>query len=165
MWTVIKFDKKNIHIFKEDLKRKLGNNFEIYYPKLTIQKYQKQKLKQKNINLLGDYLFCFHSKFQNERNISQLKFIRGVKYFLNGFRQSQIEINNFINNLKKLENEDGYITQNIYQTEIDKIYKFTSGPFTEKIFKIISLNKDKIDVLIGNIKSKINKKKFLFKPV
>ncbi len=165
MWTVIKFDKKNIHIFKEELKRKLGNNFEIYYPKLTIQKYQKQKLKQKNINLLGDYLFCFHSKFQNERNISQLKFIRGVKYFLNGFRQSQIEINNFINNLKKLENEDGYITQNIYQTEIDKIYKFTSGPFTEKIFKIISLNKDKIDVLIGNIKSKINKKKFLFKPV
>ena len=165
MWTVIKFDKKNIHIFEEDLKRKLGNNFEIYYPKLTIQKYQKQKLKQKNINLLGDYLFCFHSKFQNERNISQLKFIRGVKYFLNGFRQSQIEINNFIINLKKLENEDGYITQNIYQTEIDKIYKFTSGPFTEKIFKIISLNKDKIDVLIGNIKSKINKKKFLFKPV
>ena len=165
MWTVIKFDKKNIHIFKEELKRKLGNNFEIYYPKLTIQKYQKQKLKQKNINLLGDYLFCFHSKFQNERNISQLKFIRGVKYFLNGFRQSQIEINNFIINLKKLENEDGYITQNIYQTEIDKIYKFTSGPFTEKIFKIISLNKDKIDVLIGNIKSKINKKKFLFKPV
>ena len=165
MWTVIKFDKKNIHIFKEDLKRKLGNNFEIYYQKLTIQKYQKQKLKQKNINLLGDYLFCFHSKFQNERNISQLKFIRGVKYFLNGFRQSQIEINNFIINLKKLENEDGYITQNIYQTEIDKIYKFTSGPFTEKIFKIISLNKDKIDVLIGNIKSKINKKKFLFKPV
>ena len=165
MWTVIKFDKKNIHIFKEELKRKLGNNFEIYYPKLTIQKYQKQKLKQKNINLLGDYLFCFHSKFQNERNISQLKFIRGVKYFLNGFRQSQIEINNFIINLKRLENEDGYITQNIYQTEIDKIYKFTSGPFTEKIFKIISLNKDKIDVLIGNIKSKINKKKFLFKPV
>ena len=165
MWTVIKFDKKNIHIFKEELKRKLGNNFEIYYPKLTIQKYQKQKLKQKNINLLGDYLFCFHPKFQNERNISQLKFIRGVKYFLNGFRQSQIEINNFIINLKKLENEDGYITQNIYQTEIDKIYKFTSGPFTEKIFKIISLNKDKIDVLIGNIKSKINKKKFLFKPV
>lgn len=165
MWTVIKFDKKNIHIFKEELKRKFGNNFEIYYPKLTIQKYQKLKLKQKNINLLGDYLFCFHSKFQNERNISQLMFIRGVKYFLNGFRQSQIEINNFIINLKKLENEDGYITQNIYQTEIDKIYKFTSGPFTEKIFKIISLNKDKIDVLIGNIKSKINKKKFLFKPI
>ena len=67
--------------------------------------------------------------------------------------------------MKKLENENGYITQSIYQTEINKIYKFTSGPFTQKIFKIINLNKDKIDILIGNIKTRINKKKFLFKPV
>mgnify|MGYP001228633785 FL=1 len=165
MWAVIKFDKKKIHIFKEDLKKKFGDNFQIYYPKLSIQNYQKNKLKERNINLLEDYLFCFHSKFSNEKNISQLKFLRGVKYFLNGYKESQIEINNFIHNLKKLENENGYITQSIYQTEINKIYKFTSGPFTQKIFKIINLNKDKIDILIGNIKTRINKKKFLFKPV
>ena len=48
---------------------------------------------------------------------------------------------------------------------MNKIYKFTWGPFTQKIFKIINLNKDKIDILIGNIKTRINKKKFLFKPV
>jgi len=94
-----------------------------------------------------------------------MKFFKGVKTLLYGFKESQNEINNFIRNLKSLENKNGYITQSIYQTEVNKIYKFTSGPFTQKIFKIIDLNKDKIDVLIGNIKTRISRKKFLFKPV
>lgn len=165
MWTVIKIDKKKLYGFREDLRKKFGNNFQIYYPKLTIQYYQKNKLKEKSVNLLGDYLFCFHVKFSDNSNINQMKFFRGVKTLLNGFKESQNEINNFIKNLKSLENKNGYITQNIYQTEVNKIYKFTSGPFTQKIFKIINLNKDKIDVLIGNIKTRISRKKFLFKPV
>ena len=64
-----------------------------------------------------------------------------------------------------MENENGYITHSIYKTEVNKIYKFASGPFTQKIFKIINLNKEKIDVLIGNLKTRINRKEFLFKPV
>ena len=54
---------------------------------------------------------------------------------------------------------------NLFKHEINKIYKFASGPFTQKIFKIINLNKEKIDVLIGNLKTRINRKEFLFKPV
>lgn len=165
MWTVIKIDKKKLFGFREDLKKKFGNNFQIYYPKLTIQNYQKNKLEEKSVNLLGDYLFCFHVKFSDSSNINQMKFFKGVKTLLYGFKESQNEINNFIRNLKSLENKNGYITQSIYQTEVNKIYKFTSGPFTQKIFKIIDLNKDKIDVLIGNIKTRISRKKFLFKPV
>ena len=165
MWTVIKFEKKKVHIFQEELRKKFGNNFQIYYPQLAIQNYQKNKLKNRRINLLGDYLFCFHPKFNNNNDIQQLKFIKGVKYFLNGFKASQDEISNFIKKLKSLENKKGYITHSVYITEVNKIYRFTSGPFRQKIFKIINLNKEKIDVLIGNIKTRINRKEILFKPV
>ncbi len=165
MWAIIKFEKKKFFILKEDLKKKFGDTFQIYCPQLTIQNYQNNKLKEKRVNLLGDYLFCFHSKFNNDKNIEQLKFTRGVKYLVNGFKESQDEIDNFIKNLKSLENEKGHLTHSIYQIEVNKSYKFTSGPFTQKIFKIINLNKDKIDVLIDNIKTRIDRKKFLFKPV
>ena len=40
MWTIIKFDKKKINIFKKDLKKKFGDNFQIYCPQLTVQNYQ-----------------------------------------------------------------------------------------------------------------------------
>ena len=52
-----------------------------------------------------------------------------------------------------------------FASTINKIYKFTSGPFTQKIFKIINLNKGTIDILIDDIKTRINRKNFLFKPV
>ena len=58
MWSVIKFDKKNYHLFKEDLKKKIGNNCIIYRPKILIQKFKNNKLIKKEINLLGDYIFC-----------------------------------------------------------------------------------------------------------
>ena len=40
MWTVLKFDRKNLALLKEDLTEKLGKNFKIYIPKLRIQKYK-----------------------------------------------------------------------------------------------------------------------------
>ena len=49
--------------------------------------------------------------------------------------------------------------------EIYKSYKFTSGPFTDTIFKIISLNKNKIKVLIGDIKTTINKGNYLYSSI
>ena len=39
MWTIIKFDKKNLESLKKDLKEKLGKDFTIYSPKLSINKY------------------------------------------------------------------------------------------------------------------------------
>ena len=165
MWIVIKFEKRGINLFKHEIKKKFGENFKLYSPQLTMQNFKRNKLKEKKIYLLGDYAFCYHTKFSDENFLRQLNFTKGVKYFLNGFKESQREICNFIKNLKGLENENGYITHSIYKTEVNKIYKFASGPFTQKIFKIINLNKEKIDVLIGNLKTRINRKEFLFKPV
>ena len=126
---------------------------------------KKNRIVIKEFNLLGDYLFCFHDKFKNPQIINSLKFTRGLKYFLNGFTDSQEEINKFIKKCKDSEDRNGYLTQDFFDLCVNSSYEFTSGPFTEKIFRIIDLQKNKINILLGNIKININKKNFLFRPV
>ena len=165
MWTIIKVDKKNLSFFKNELKNKIGNESIIYSPKLLIKKIIKKKLQRKEYEILGDYLFCHHEKFNKVNFLKQLNFVRGVKYFLNGFQLCQNEIEKFIDKCKNLEDESGYITQNLYEEEINKYYRFSSGPFINEIFKIVQLQKNKIDILMGNLKTTINKKEYIFKPV
>ena len=165
MWTILKFDKKKIDFLKRDFQEKLGKDCIIYTPKILVKKYRQSTVISKEISLLGDYLFCYHKNFRNPNIINQLKFVRGLKYFLEGFLISQNEIQNFVNKCKELENTKGYITQNIFEIIEDKKYKFLSGPFTDQIFKIMQMQKNKINILIGNLKTRINKKEFLFYPV
>ena len=165
MWTIIKVDKKNLSFLKNELKNKIGNESIIYSPKLLIKKITKKKLQRKEYEILGDYLFCHHKKFNTENFLKQLNFVRGVKYFLNGFQLCQNEIEKFIDKCKNLEDDSGFITQNLYEEEINKYYKFSSGPFINEIFKIVQLQKNKIDILMGNIKTTINKQKYLISPI
>jgi len=114
---------------------------------------------------LGDYLFCFHKTFKDPNTINSLKFTRGLKYFLNGFIKSQNQIIDFIDKCKHSENKKGYLTQNFYQLTINSKYKFSTGPFTEMIFKIIGLQKNKIRILLGDKKTTIIQNEFLFRPL
>ena len=84
MWSIIKFDKKKFSLLKEDLKIKFGQDIKIYTPKICIENFRKNRLIKKEINLLGDYLFCFHNNFSSDEKINSLKFTRGLKYILNG---------------------------------------------------------------------------------
>ncbi len=165
MWTIIKFDKKNLALLEQDLKKKLGDDLEIYIPKLRIQKYKKNKLVNKEIYLLGDYLFCFHKNLKFKDTINGLKFIKGLKYFLEGFVESQKDIEAFVSKCKNSENNCGFLSRNFFDLEISRNYKFSSGPFADKIFKIINLQKNKISILMGNIKTTIKEKEFLFTPL
>ena len=165
MWAILKFKKKNMSLLKKDFIKYLGNDVKFYLPKLNLQKNIKNKLHNRESFLLDDYLLCFHKNFKNPATINQLKFCRGLKYFLNGFIQSQNEIKNFVNKCKNSENKRGYLSSNFYQLYINSKYKFASGPFTEKIFEIINLQKNRIDILMGNIKTTIKKQEFLFDPV
>lgn len=165
MWVIIKFDKKKLNIFSNEVKKKIGNNIEIYLPKIKIERFKKNRLVKKDYNLLGDYLFCFNRKFSENFFLKQLNYIRGVKYFLEGFKNSQDEINYFITKCKEYENKDGYILDPIYKLETEKYYKFSSGPFTQKIFKILSIQKEKIKILIGNSRTVIKKKNYSIIPV
>lgn len=165
MWAIIKIDKKKLELLKQDFLKMLGKEVVIYNPKLLLQKYKKNKLLNKEFNLMGDYFFCFHKDLIKNDTVNKLKYSRGLKYFLTGCVESQKEITSFIEKCKKSENKDGYLTQSFFQLRLNKHYQFTSGPFVEKIFKIINLQKNKIDIYMGNLKTTIQKKEFLFKPV
>ena len=166
MWTIIKLDKKKIKLFENELEKKIGNNFMIYNPKIMIQKYYKNRLLDKHINLLGDYIMCHHPKFKALNTVKSLRNLRGLKYFLEGCISHQKEIQEFVNKCKNLENEKGFISKNFFEAYfINRYYKFSSGPFVEKIFKIIELQKNKINILMGNVKTTISKEEFLFNPV
>ena len=106
-------------------------------------------------------------KFQGIKSetLNKLRFSRGLKYFLFGFQHSQNEIKNFVNKCMKSEDKNGYLCQNFYKLKINTSYKFTTGPFVDKIFKIIDLQKNKIEIYLGNIKTSIQKQDFLFKPI
>ena len=165
MWAIIKFDKKKIQLLKEDFIKKTGEDFTFYRPKILINRYKKNKLLKKEVYLLGDYLFCFHKKFNNKLFINQLKYSRGLKYFLEGLKEFQFDVTNFIQRCKTLEDQNGYLTKSLFELNLNGKYKFLSGPFVDKIFRIISLRKNDIKILMGNLNTTINKKEFLFSPI
>ena len=165
MWTILKIDKKKFKLLKLDFEKKLGKELKFYNPKIKIQKFQKNNYKDFEVDILGNYLFCFHKSFKKKNVMSSLQYSRGLKYFLEGFTQSQREINLFINKCKNYEDDKGFLSSSFFSICFDKNYKFFSGPFTERIFKVINLQKNKIEILMGQIKTTIDRKNFLFKPV
>tara|TARA_B100001123_G_scaffold83785_1_gene95805 strand:+ start:33 stop:530 length:498 start_codon:yes stop_codon:yes gene_type:complete len=165
MWAILKFDKKKLAFLEKEFSKKLGKDYIIYIPKLFFQKYKNNKLINKEFNLLGDYLFCFHKNLRYDRTVNSLGYTRGVKYFLNGFARSQKEIQKFVNKCKESENKRGHLSQDFFEININSRYKFSTGPFTNMIFKIIELQRNKINILMGDIKTTIKKKEFLFRPI
>lgn len=165
MWVVLKYDKKKFHLLKEDFKKKFGDDYIIYRPKILVQKFRNNKVINKEIDILGNYLFCFHKNFEKKSSINQLRFCRGLKCFLDGFIKSQLEIKHFVEKCKNLEDCKGFISQTLFELKINSKYIFSSGAFVGRIFKIINLQKNKINILMGDIKTTINKKEFLFNPI
>ena len=81
MWTIIKINRNKFESLKGDFKKKLGDKFKIYNPKIRFQKYKKNKVFFKELPILGDYLFCFHHGFNDPKVINNLKFSRSYNSF------------------------------------------------------------------------------------
>ena len=129
MWSIIKIEENNFHNLKNSFFEKLGNETQFYIPKAKIQVYKNNALKNKTINILGDYIFCFNEKLSDPRIIQTLSYTRGLKYFLGGFKLSQKEIEYFISRCKNLEDKSGFIKHNLFDLKINEFYKFYNGPF------------------------------------
>ena len=164
MWIVAKYDRKKINFFLDDLKKKLNGEVLIYSPKVKIEKIYKKKFVSKEFNILGDYIFCYNPKFENQNIFNQIKFTEGLKYFLNGFKKSQKEIKEFIEKCKKSENKNGFISSDFFDIEVNKKYKFNSGPLLNLIFQVIDVQKTKFKILISDKVTTI-KKGYLFSPL
>ena len=164
MWVIAKYDKKKSNFFLQDLRKKLKDKVEIYNPKIKIEKFYKKKLISKELNILGDYIFCFNPKFANQKILNNLQFTKGLKYFLSGFYKSQKEIKEFIKKCKKSENENGFISADFFDIELNKKYKFNSGPLLNLIFQVVEIQKTKFKIIMGDKIATIEKG-FLFSPL
>ena len=61
MWLVIKLKKGLIfNLFKCGLKNLLLSDPELYSPKITRQRIKGNKFYQKDLHVLGNYIFVFH---------------------------------------------------------------------------------------------------------
>ena len=165
MWTVLKFDKKNLAILKSDFFKKLDKDVKFYMPKLQLKKFFKKKICIKESFLLGDYLLCFHKDFSKKSVLTSLKYCKGLKYFLTDFLNSQNEIEKFISKCRENEDKNGFLTSTFFDFQNNKNYEFISGPFTNMVFSVIDENKLSIKALIGNYRATVSKKENLFRPV
>ncbi len=164
MWVVIKAEKKNFSILQSEICKKIGQDTKFYYPKFSIKKHVHSKIIKKEIDLLGGYIFCFHKDLRNKSTLINLKFTRGLQYFLEGSQLFQKEIESFVNKCKNNENSSGFLNYNFLDLCLNTNYKFINGPFADKIFKIIKIQKDKINIMLSGIKTTIDKKNSLFYP-
>ena len=156
MWIILKINNKEFSILKEGFLKVLGKDVKFYLPKIKIKKFQKNRIKNYETLILGDYLFCYHEKLKSLNFLQSLKGARGLKYFLENSIYNQKQIKCFINNCKENENE-GFISQNFFSKIINQKAIFISGPFTNMIFKIVSEQKNKLKIIIGDLKTTINK--------
>ena len=166
MWTVAKFKKKELNIFKEEMIEKFGQEIIFYCPKIEHKKHFKNNIKKFERLLLENYIFCYHTKFTTFSTINELRFLKGLEYFLSGYKQSQNEIIKFINNCKSFENKEGYLTSAFFKNILSKKAQFISGPFTSMMFEIIERQKNKLKILLGNIVTTISdKNNYLYRPI
>ena len=166
MWTVVKIKIKNLNTFKKALAEKIGADIKFYHPKFVYHKYFGNKVKRYEKLILENYIFCYHEKFRNSSYINEVRFLKGLEYFLEGHNQNQNQILKFIEYCKTFENEKGYLTQSFFKSIITKKAKFISGPLTNMIFEILEKQKNKLKILVGNIVTTIpNKTNYLYRPI
>ena len=115
--------------------------------------------------MLSDYLFCYHSSFNNLNFLNSINFLRGLKYILRDFVSSQKEISFFIERCNQYEDKEGFLSQDFFNFENLNKFQFLSGPFTNMIFDLIRReNKNNLKCLIGDFKLVITGKDNLFFP-
>lgn len=165
MWVVFKINKNKTSLFFQDLEKKIGKDFKIYTPKILVDHFFRNKIQKKKFLLLGDYVFCYHKKFEDKNFFSLVRYCRGLKSLIPDSIYAQKEISKFIEMCKKFENQNGFLTSDFFNLQINRNYKILSGPFLGQVVKILDKQKKKIDLILGNIKTSININKVLFKPV
>ena len=166
MWMVAKIKVKELNIFKKELIEKFGSEIKFYYPKIEYQKYIKNKLKKFEKPILENYIFCYHVEFRKISIVNEIKYLRGLLYFLDGYNQNQNELIRFIEHCKRFENEKGFLTPAFFNAMEIRKAKFISGPFTNMIFEILDRKKNRLKILIGNIVTTISDKtNYLYYPI
>ena len=160
MWIVAKVKIKDLNTFKKNLAEKIGDDIKFYHPKIEYHKYFGDKVKRFEKFILENYIFCYHAKFKKSNSVNEVKFLRGLEYFLEGYKQNQNNIVKFIEYCRTFENEEGYLKPSFFNKMVKDKAQFISGPFTNMMFEIISEQKNKLKILIGNSTAVIERSRY-----
>ena len=76
MWIVLKYKKQEFNFLKKDFRKTLGDLPLIFKPKIKYEKFIRNKLHLLEKDILGDYLICYHKKFQDANMLAILKNLR-----------------------------------------------------------------------------------------
>ncbi len=109
MWIVVSYKKHEEQLFKNELRKKFGNDTSFYSPKAIITKVIKNSFKKVEKKLINNYLLCFNEKFKDNYFLNIIKTTKGLKYLLPGSFCNQKNIINFLTFCKKNEDKRGYI--------------------------------------------------------
>ncbi len=161
MWIVVKYKTKELNLLLNNIKNLIGEMPEFCVPKIKYTKCFGKKNKIEESLLLEDYLICYHKRFSDKLTLFKLKYLKGIKYYLEGFLNQQNQIQSFVAYCKNHEH-NGYISQDFFNDTNFKKGKFISGPFSNLVFNILENKKNKLKVLIGDFKTTINYRKDCF---
>lgn len=161
MWIVAKYNSGQSQSLKENLSKILGNEIEFYQPKIMIELRKKKFFK----NILGNYVFCRHSRFSEDKILNNLKFVKGLSYFLSNYKLEQKQILDFIYKCKNHEGKNNILNQTFFDELVDLKARFISGPFKSFAFEIINKNKNYFITKINNFKITVKKKDKYFLPL
>lgn len=157
MWIVIKIKPNNLKFVKDNLSNIYGKYINFYNPKIKYEKITKNKKKVYIKNIINGYILCHSEKFEKQPELKKINLTQGVKYVLKGCKENQNDITKFVDICKSNEGKDGFLTQGFFDI-VGKTYaKFLNGPFSEIVFKILSDQKNKVRVMIGNTTATIRK--------
>ena len=150
MWIVLKYKKKNLHLLKENLAKRIDDKIKFYIPKIKFTKKIKSIEKNCEYNILFNYIFCFSRKFKDSQSLKMLKYLQGLDQCLSGCLKDQLQILDFISLCKKNETLDGGLSNKFFlDLKINKA-KFLNGPFANFIFEVLERNKKQLKILLNN---------------
>ncbi len=150
MWIVAKIKVKEINLFKKTLASSLDKHADFYLPKILYTKIKKNKKFQSEKYILGSYIFCKSEKFKDTNILNQVKFIKGLDYFLDSSICNQEEINKFIKFCKTHEDTNNYLSSSFFKSLLNIRAKFASGPLKNFIFNIVKKENNKLRAILNN---------------
>ena len=166
MWLVLRHKKGELNMLKEEIKKKLGDLPEIFFPKIKISKRVRNKTVEFKHNFLFDYIFVYDKKFCCDKLIKNLKNLKGLKSLLPYGLSYQLEIKKFVKLCKLNSDDDGCIKQSYFNNLNFKKGIFLNGPFAKLYFEVLENKKSFLKVIMNKKAMTISKSKdLIYRPI
>jgi len=139
MWIIAKYKSAEYNIFQDYLQKSLTGV--VFYRPCYIKN-------NKQLSILGTYCFIKHETFSQTKILQNLRFAKGLNYFLSGCHFYQKQIVDFINYLKSNEQQDQIIDPSLFYQYLNTKGVFLSGPLKDLFFNVLQNNKKSLTVSI-----------------